>query len=339
MPVRMALLQDLSSIWENLVRKGEIKNRFTGPDGRWIESGIRMGGEGPEHYAIDSVSGEDIRAGLLERPVGPAGFVLQLNQYRALKPRAKMLGLGRQLPYSPDVNDCFFACQDPANPLSLLQRNVPVRTMLRNYQWAAVHNALPVEKNGHFLWVPVRSSGALTIYPHWVQALSLPLLEDFLTLAVSNVNAMTFYNAMHAGGSVNHIHYHSVFRKGPRPIEAAATVFRHGRLYLDGYPASGVVYTQEATADQIWTDVAVLQKAGIPINLIHSGGRTYLIARDTEQEVVAEFPNGILAGMELSGTAITTEQSYYDTADWTTLHAALSKSTLPTDRLVEILER
>lgn len=334
----MTLEQDLTAIWERLVSEGQIRNQFAGPGGRWLESGIRMSVEGPEHYATDIASGEDVRAGLLQRALGPAGFVLQLNQYRALKPRAKLLGLGRQRPYPADVNDCLFACQDPANPLSLLQREISVRTTLKNYQWAAVHNALPVEKNGHFLWVPVQSEGAMAVYPHWVQALTLPLLEDFLALAFSTSNAMTFYNAMHAGGSVNHIHYHSVYRHGARPIEASAAVSRGGRLYLDRYPASGVVYAADATAEQIWGDVATLQARGIPINLIHAGDCTYLIARDIEHEVVAEFPEGILAGMELSGTAITTEQSYYDTAEWETLHLALSKSTVATDRLIELLE-
>lgn len=333
----MGVQLDLSTIWRHIVRAGQIRNQFAGGNGRRIESGIRMSADGPEHYAMDVESGVEIGAGVMERVLDGSGFSLLLNQYRALKPKAVTLGLGRQPDSSADVKECFFACQDPANPLSLLRRDIHIQTRFSNYQWAAVHNALPVEKNGHFLWVPVSTHGATIAFPHWIQVLTLPLLQDFLELAVSSSNLITFFNSMHAGGSVNHIHYHSVYRERRMPIEEAATVTRGGHLFLRDYPASGLVYPEDMPAEEIWFAVSKLQDRGIPINLIHSGERTILIARNSEHEVVQEFPSGVLAGMELSGRAITTEESFYRFADWATIQTALHKSTLRDEEVLAIV--
>src|SRR5947209_13916315 len=111
MSTRMGMRQDLSTIWEHIVGAGQIRSQFVGLEGRHIESGIRMTAEGPEHYAVDIKSGTEIGAGVMERTLEGSTFVLQLNQYRALKPRSDILGLGRQPDCSADVKDCFFACQ------------------------------------------------------------------------------------------------------------------------------------------------------------------------------------------------------------------------------------
>ena len=48
-----------------------------------------------------------------------------------------------------------------------------------------------------------------------------------------------------------------------------------------------------------------LQNHHIPLNLISTGARTHLIPRNIDHEWVDEFPDAVLAGMELSGKAIT----------------------------------
>jgi diadenosine tetraphosphate (Ap4A) HIT family hydrolase len=333
----MQVHQDLSAIWRHIVSSGQIRNEFIGASGHRIESGLRMSAHGPEHYAVDVESGTEILVGVSERLLEGSDFILQLNPYRSLKPKPETLGLGRQADSSGDVKDCFFACQQPANPLSLLRRDIHIQTRFANYQWVALHNALPIERNGHFLWVPVNTHGAILAFPHWVQVLTLPLLEDFLQLAASSTDAMMFYNSMHAGGSVNHIHYHSVCRERAMPIESAATASRGGHVFLSDYPACGLVYPAGTPAEHIWVHVEKLQERAIPINLIHSGQRTFLFARDIEHEVVAEFPKGILAGMELAGRPITTDESFYQHASWAMLQTALRKSTLPEEELLEIL--
>ncbi len=334
----MKLQQDLSAIWRDIVQAGQVRSQFVDSNGRRLECGLRMGGDGPEHYALDIDSGAVIRSGVSERQLEGSSFRLQLNQYRALKPKPATLGLGRQADSSADAADCLFACQDPANALSLLRREIHIQVKFVHHHWAAVHNALPIEQYGHFLWVPIRAHGAMLTYPHWIQSLSLPLLEDFLSLAANSTEVMTFYNSMHAGGSVNHIHYHSVHRPGDLPLEQAETISRDGYMFLKGYPASGLVYGEDTAPERMWSHLEKLQSRGIPINLIHCSHRTFLFARNTEHEVVQEFPSGILAGMELAGRPITTEESFYRSANFHVLRTALEKSTLRDEEVLQILE-
>lgn len=330
--------QDLSTVWERLVQAGQIQNRFNGSNGELIESGVRMTAEGPQQYAIDCDTQREIEAAIVERPIGDAGFVLQWNKFRSLKPHLPRLGLGRQRDYPADVSECLFACQDRSKALSILRRSLSLITTLRHCQWAALHNALPLDKNGHFLWIPTTTKDGTTEFPHWTQTLSPQLLEDFLILASSSTNAIVLFNSLHAGASVNHIHFHSVYCGSQTAIERAATVPIGGRLLLTGYPATALAYPPCAGAETIWKDVAKLQDREVPLNLIHVNSHTYLIPRNIDHEVVEEFPGGILAGMELSGRVFTTEESYYESAAWTTLSAALQKSTLPVDDVLRILE-
>jgi hypothetical protein len=336
----MAIEQDLSTIWEYMVRAGQIRNRFVGANGEQIESGIRMTEEGPQQYALHVETGQDIRAGVMERPLGRYDLTLQWNVYRALKPQFQkpLLDTKQQRVYSPEVNECLFACQDPGHPLSLLQRHSPFRTTLKNFQWAALPNAIPVEQNGHFLWVPVVSDAATRSFPHWLQVLTLPLLEDFLMLGSVSSNSMIYFNSLYAGASVNHIHYQSVQREQEMPIEKSSISSRGDRSYLKDYPASGVVYAKDTPAEKIWRDIDQLQNRSIPFNLLHTGGRTFLAPRNIEYEMVEEFPGAILAAMEIAGKAITTEEWYYREADWSALYAALHKSTLRNEELQRILD-
>ncbi|HTF71127.1 MAG TPA: hypothetical protein VK638_51515, partial [Edaphobacter sp.] len=194
------------------------------------------------------------------------------------------------------------------------------------------------EKNGHFLWIPAVTHGATTEFPHWLQELTLPLLQDFLVLASMSTNLMTYFNSIHAGASVNHIHFQSVYREKQAAIDKAATLMNRHRYFLKDYPASGLVYMEDTPAETIWHDIGKLQEHGIPFNLIHTGCRIYLVPRNIAYETVAEFPNGVLAAMEISGKAITTEQSFYLEADSAQFQIALRKSTLTIEELLPFLE-
>ncbi len=184
----------------------------------------------------------------------------------------------------------------------------------------------------------MRPSGSSRSFPHWLQLLTLPLLEDFLALALSSTNLLTMFNAMHAGASVNHIHYHSVHSNATTPIETARTVSYGHHLFLADYPASALVYPDETPVSALWKAIDCFQNRGVPFNLIHAGQCTFLIPRNIEHEVVAEFPGGVLAGMELVGKPITTEQAYYETADWSTVRVALQKSTVRAEDIRALLD-
>ena len=112
----MAVVQDLSAIWEHIVRAGQIRNKFTGLNGEQFESGIRMTPDGPQHYVINVETNREVGLGVLERPLEGSDFLLQLNPYRSLKPHVRALGLGRQRDYSPGVADCSLPARIPQMP-------------------------------------------------------------------------------------------------------------------------------------------------------------------------------------------------------------------------------
>lgn len=334
----MSVELDLSTIWRRVVEEGRIRNQFKDATGRHIESGVRMADRRPEHYALDLDSGAEMGATVVEKRLPGARFILQLNLYRALKPRNPIVGLGRQSSYSDAVEDCNFACRDVRNPLSLLRRHAPLQIRLRHFQWAALPNAFPVEKNGHFLWVPVGPEPGARSFPHYPQVMTLSFLCDYLKLAFASRNVLTLFNSMHAGASVHHIHFHSVQRPGITAIEESSLVSVGEYRFIAEYPASGLVFIQTDTAEAVWHAIAKLQRHGVPYNLVGVGGRVYLLPRNIDAEVVPEFPSGSLAGMELSGKAITTEPEYYEQANWDMFTAALRKSTLRNEEIVRLLD-
>jgi hypothetical protein len=291
-----------------------------------------MRGSDMEHYADDAKTGACLMRGIRERPLEHSGFTIRWNPYRSLKPQA-----GRNEEGFPSNNNCLFACESPSHPLSLLARRVSLQATLKNFDWAATPNAFPVEQRGHFLWVPITRHGPANTFPHMPQMLSLPLVQDFLSLARSSKNSITFFNSMHAGASVDHLHFQSVYHAAPTALQQAGTISAGSRILLEAYPASGVVYQTHNSASAIWDDVRKLQNRGIPLNLIHAGGLSYLIPRDPACEMVEEFPNAVLASMELSGTAITTDEAFFRTATWNNIHMALHKSTLRSRDLEAIL--
>lgn len=337
MSKRMTLEQDLSGIWECMASNGQIRNRFKDLNGEQLEAGIRMTEEGPRHYAINVETNEERGWRVVERPLESSDFILQWNPYRALKPQGNVIGLARRPAYSPDAADCLFGCQDSSDPLSLLQRHAPIQTTLCNFQWAALANALPVESRGHFLWIPVLTVGIVTSYPHWLQVLTLPLLHDFLSLGTCSFNLITYFNSLHAGASVNHIHFQSVYCDTQPAIAKAAVNSTGGRNLLVDYPACALVYEQGTPAEAIWRDVTQLQQRNVPLNLITVERRTFLFARNMAHARVDEFPDAILAGMELSGKAITSRRDFFQQADRMTIETALRKSTLTSEELLQVL--
>ncbi len=333
----MTISQDLTAAWMQAVRAGQISNRFNDWQGRSVEVGIRIGTNGPEHYALDLKNGTEIGAEVVERGIEGTTLSVQWNQVRGLKPQVRPKGLGRQADYSPGAKECFFACQDSSNPLSLLRRKTSVHLSLPNYQWAAVYNAFPVEKDGHFMWLPILADGSAVAYPHRRQVLDEPLFVDFLELGRASTDMLTLFNSLHAGASVNHIHYHTVACKGGVPLSKASAPSGARRQILEGYPARGLVYEEPIEPRLVWLDVDKLQRQQIPLNLIYTQNRLHLFARNIDHEMIEEFPGGVMACMELSGRLITTEEPFYRNANRDLVHRAFRKTTLGSEDLLHAL--
>ena len=333
----MTIRQDLTAAWRQAVRAGQISNRFRDWQDRSVEVGIRIGANGPEHYALDLKNGTEIGAEVVQRDIEGTTLSVQWNQFRGLKPQVRPKGLGRQADYPPGAKECLFACQDSSNPLSLLRRRTSVHLSLPHYQWGAVYNAFPVEKDGHFMWLPISADGSVLAYPHHLQVLNEPFFIDFVELGRAGTDTLTLFNSLHAGASVNHMHYHTVALKGSVPLDNASTIPRALRQLLDGYPATGVVYDEPIAPRSVWLDINKLQRQEIPLNLIYTKNRLHLFARNIDNEMIEDFPGGVMACMELSGRLITTEELFYRNANRDLVQRAFSKITLGPEDLLHAL--
>jgi hypothetical protein len=323
---RMLVTQDVSDIWIRAVKDGKIVNEFDTQNGEKIHFGLAFQNGNLEYYAKNIKTGCEISALVEERTIDQNGFVIQFNGFRALKPGGKIPNIGKQPNISAEATDCRFYCQDPKRGLSILKRDPIFQVALPNWKWNAYYNATPFEKEGHFLLLPISVDGTTTVIPHISQEVSRAFLEDILVLFKDSGNLVVFFNSLHAGASVNHIHFQAVFYKRTLSIETTPTVKKNGLVVLDGYPASGIVFNRGSEPDEIYPHIDILQKKKIPFNLIFIGERICLIPRDLEHEVVEEFPTGVIASMELAGKIITVDRNIYDGINHSIIQAAFRKT-------------
>ncbi len=336
--------QSLSNAWQEAVESGKIVNKFEASDddleGRWskgdrVAFGLTSTSGGIDYFARNLRTAMQIGASVDKRKVDGTGFVCQFNGYRALRPGGAGQGLGRQ----PDVHagsaECRFGCQDPKKALSLLRRDPLLQVRLHRFRWNAYYNAAPFEKEGHFLWVPVVVDGTTTILPHFPQELTQEILEDILLLFHRTTQTIVFFNSLHAGASVDHVHVQAVFHKDRLAIEDARTASYRGFTILDGYPAEGLVFSADSKVADICGCVNRLQSGGIPFNLMLLGSRVVLVPRNSTKEIVAEFPGGVLGTMELAGKIITVDRNAYERANQSEIETAFAKVTLPARQLID----
>lgn len=324
----MTVTQNLLSAWIKAVKEGKIVNEFEVPNGKKIQFGLTIQSGYLKYYAKNIETGCEIPALVEEKMIDQSDFVTQFNGYRALKPGGKIPHIGRQPDISGEAINCRFYCQEPSRKLSILNRDPLIQIALPNYKWNAYYNAMPFEKEGHFLWLPVFTDRATTI-PHIQQELSRAFLEDALALFRQSDRLIVFFNSLHAGASVNHIHLQAIFHKKALSIESASVIKRAGRTILNGYPANGIVFDRNAEFGEIWPCVDFLQKEKILFNLIFIGERICLIPRDPSHEVVAEFPTSVIASVELAGKIITIDRNVYDNISYAMIQKAFQKTTVP----------
>ena len=220
-----AVAQDLllSNAWVKAVRDGKIVNEFKALNGEKIQFGLALQNGRIEYYARNIETKSEIPTLVEEKMIGQSGFVIQFNGYRALKPGGKILSIGKQPDIPGNAASCRFYCQDPSRELSILKRDPFIQITLPNYKWNGYYNAVPFEKEGHFLWLPVFTDKAEAI-SHIRQELSRTFLEDALALFRNSDRLMIFFNSLHAGASVNHIHLQAIFHKKALNIESASII-------------------------------------------------------------------------------------------------------------------
>ncbi len=331
------LAQDMTSqlyrAWNQAVEKGRLVNEFEAAaddaEGRWtkgdaIAFGIKRALDQNVYYAQNLSQSRQIAGAVEEKQIGNQGFICQFNGYRALRPGGELKPLGRQPGISPEPEHCRFSCQNSHHPLSLRTREPLLQVTLPHFTWNAYYNAAPIDPNGHFLWVP---DATLTHYP---QALSLAFLTDALDLYRQLDHTLLFFNSIHAGASVNHIHFQAIRYHQPLPVERWPLLAIKHEEYalLKGYPARVMVFSQRLSPQAVFAWIDWFQQHQIPFNLMLIGDRILLIPRDINHEIVAEFPGNGIAALGLCGKIITVDREAYLRADETIIQQAFTKMVL-----------
>lgn len=341
------LAQDITSrlhkVWNQAVVDNQLINEFKAAEddleGRWVKGdrisfGLKRSNNQNVYYARNLTQAQEIHGAVEEKQIDGLNFICQFNGYRALRPGGQPKPIGQQPDISPDPQRCRFSCQDSRDSLSLLARDPLLQRSLTHFAWRAYYNAAPIEPNGHFLWVPTASDALPSTLSHLPQILSFELLEDAVSLFKQLRHTLLFFNSLHAGASVNHIHFQAIDyqHNDNQPLPVAIWPLTHpshsGYAALKGYPAQAIVFDEDASAQKIFKWVNRLQRRCIPFNLMFVDSGVVLIPRKIEHEIVSEFPGDGIAALGMCGKIVTINRSAYLKASKETIERAFEKMVL-----------
>jgi hypothetical protein len=332
------LTTQLYRAWSDAVAAGEVANQFVAPQddaaGRWMEGdrvmyGIRLEDEDFVFYAENLDKSRLIYDAVEEKFVGDTGFICQFNGYRSLRPGLKRSQPGRQPALSHSPADCRFFCQQPDQALSLVRRRPLLQIPLPNYVWNAYYNAAPIEKAGHFLWVPVQPNGTTAQLPHFPQSLTETFLQDAIALFGQLDQSIVSFNGLGAGASVNHIHFQSAYHGHAIALEKVPlNPLTHCTILAD-YPTPGIAFPADATHQQVFPWIERLQRHHIPHNLVMVADRIVIFPRNIDHEVVAELPTDRPGAPAFWGKLLTANHQTFAQLTPDILHSAFQKMGLP----------
>lgn len=334
----------LYEAWNQAVVDNKLINEFKALEadleGRWMQGdaiafGIKRHKDQNIYYAQNLTQAREIQGAVEEKHIDGLNFTCQFNGYRALRPGGELKPTGRQPDISPDPKRCRFSCQDSRDPLSLLARQPLLQRSLTHFTWKAYYNAAPIDPDGHFLWIPTASDSSAPL-SHIPQLLSLEFLQDAFSLFKQLRHTLLFFNSLHSGASVNHIHFQTINYKQPLPVEAwplSTPETASDYATLKDYPARVMVFDQGVPAHRVFAWIDWLQQRHIPFNLMFVGARIILVPRRSEHEIVSEFPGNGIAALGMCGKIITVNRLAYVNASKEAIESAFVKMvpTLPFD--------
>ena len=346
---------NLSRAWRRAARDRRIRFEFAldaaidsvGRSGDSIVCGIEPAAVGDrcQYFARNETTGSKIPNPVIEKTIPGTDFIVQFNRGRSWRPGASVRQPGRQPEISGAWQDCRFDCQVSSGPNSrnsLLLRDPLAQIELAHWRWNAYHNLVPFEAEGHFLWIPIRQQGLRATMPHYRQYLTREFLADFLHLGTVSSNMLFFFNSLHAGASVNHIHFQSVAYTQTFPLERAIATSK--RIHyspaslLKDYPARALIFPGDIGIDDIFPYIDRLQRSEppIPFNLLLLGDWVGIFPRNLDNEILPEMAGGAISAMEMAGKFITSNLATYNflaNADLKTLAALYAQACLPQSQL------
>lgn len=337
------LTKQLFCAWKKAVIDKEVVSQFEAnqkdSEGRWaagnrIAYGIKYIDSQFVYYAYNLTQSIEIKGSIRQRPIAnTGGYFCTLNGYRTLRPSSGYPSIGRQRDIPPSSSVCRFHCQNSAHPLSLLNRKPLLSVRLAHFIWNAYYNAAPLQSKGHFLWIPTQLENSL---PHWPQQLTPALIEDAIALFNQLSNVILYFNGLHAGASVNHIHFQSVYHESPLPVESAPIRPYKNYQLLHECLIEPAVFSPNQP-QQLIHYIEGLQHLQIPFNLLMVSDRILVIVKDKDHEIVTELhPNG-MAALEVCGAITVSDRTTFDSLTADRVKRALQKMVIPASKIINQL--
>ncbi len=311
------LKETLKKAWDKSIKEELVQHDVKVKNETW-RFGIKKQNNKNKYFAQNITKNKKIQARILERTIPGTKFIIQLNEFRALRPVHTPHTLGIQPEVSGLIHDCRFACADKKNPLSLSNRHVLLSLKLKNYTWNFYSNAFPHDTNGHFLIVPSVNKKL----PHLKQVFEPKLTTDVLLLADKASGLIIIFQSLHAGASVNHFHLQAFFNNGK--IALSSGLIKNN--VLENYPVPAFVYKLKKENAHIQKAIKILQEENVPFDLIALNKNVYIFPRNPDHEVVSEFPQGVIGAMDIAGKFITSDRKTYQTFDIHKLYRSLNKT-------------
>jgi len=301
-----------------------------------LRFGVRPCGAGAEFFAVNPETGEEIEIREQAPKVFPSGLIVKLNEFRRLRPSPPIDRPGRRPDQNIDVSACRFGCADAGVANSILGRPILLRITGEAGELAVLPQLAPLEPE-HVILIPC-VDGKPVRFPHVDQLLTAKLIGDMFELSRSAEEWIFVFNSMHAGATVRHIHLQSLRVATGLPIEAAHTIQRKERAWIedDRFPGGGLVFESAERSGAI-TAIERLQARKIPLNFLVTLGRGFLFPRHPEREIAKALPYSGFASMEMAGVVYVSSAEAFEKATEKTVRAALRETALDEAALLEIL--
>lgn len=303
---------NLTQLWIERIKEGRVKRQLEN-----MEIGLKIKGAEIAFYAIDKTNDQRLDVEFDEKKIGE--FQVILNSVRALRPKSLSSSGEVQTEHNPQ--QCPF-CKNWKE-----ERLVPFPVLINGREWEILLNIFPVEKEGHFLFIP--TSSLLFHSKSVAQKLTLMHIEDMIELAKNSENLVLYFNGLGAGATQPHIHIHGVYSKEELPVEK---MFREGApillreasgvktWYLREWPATCLIFEGESTqnlATEVFSLVDIIQsqfRDRYALNVMWKNNKVYVFLRKKGKEIGIVRGKEIEIGApELSGRFVVYDRELFET--------------------------
>ncbi len=290
---------NISKKWRDMITDGQLTRKAIDPktQDEFEISLIMLEDSSIEYHARNLTKGEDIFEKVVEEKIPGSEFIREFNPFEGFAKKTKPKIPGKQ-PDLPDHNrECGFNCTNASIARSMLNRDPVFEFMVNGEMWKAYSKRIFADKRGHFVLIP----DITKLRNKRGQLITETDMKAVIDISNRSKNISVLYNSLHAGASVNHIHFHLVYHRERFALEKT----RFGQrdkvgsvgIYSSIDYGLKVIMLDGKDIEEVSTIafnlINRLQQDSIPYNLMIVDGKIYIMPRNIKHEVVEEFPRSV----------------------------------------------